>query len=104
MTQRRLFAWWGLPVIIVAAVVVTGAQPGAPLERREFVIRDFRTESGVVLPEARVVYATLGTLNAERRQRDPAAVALHGQLQRLQLAHPGRDPTGCSTRRAISWF
>jgi homoserine O-acetyltransferase len=32
--------------------------------RHEFVIRDFRTRSGVVLPEARVVYSTLGTLNA----------------------------------------
>src|SRR5689334_14813453 len=40
------------------------AQPGATLERREFVIRDFRTESGTVLPEARVVYTTLGTMNA----------------------------------------
>src|SRR5262249_55768535 len=28
------------------------------------VIRDFRTESGALLPEARVVYTTLGTLNA----------------------------------------
>jgi homoserine O-acetyltransferase/O-succinyltransferase len=42
------------------------AQPPAPLERHEFVLRDFRTESGIVLPEARVVYSTLGTLNAER--------------------------------------
>src|SRR5262245_9158233 len=42
------------------------AQPARTLERREFVIRDFRTESGVVLPEARVVYTTLGTLNAAR--------------------------------------
>jgi len=40
------------------------AQPAAALERHEFVIRNFRTESGVVLPEARIVYATLGTLNA----------------------------------------
>lgn len=39
-------------------------QPAPQLERREFVIRNFRTESGAVLPEARVVYATLGTLNA----------------------------------------
>ena len=68
------------------------AQPGTALERHEFVIRDFRTESGVVLPEARVVYSTLGTLNAERRQRHPAAVALHGELQRLQLADSGTDP------------
>jgi homoserine O-acetyltransferase/O-succinyltransferase len=35
-------------------------------ERREFVLRDFRTESGVVLPEARIVYGTYGTLGARR--------------------------------------
>src|SRR6266849_6134271 len=32
--------------------------------RHEFVIKDFKTESGVVLPEARVVYGTYGYLNA----------------------------------------
>src|SRR5689334_589112 len=54
-----------LPVTAAAASVAQPApQPGAPLERHEFVIRDFRTESGVVLPEARVVYSTLGKLNA----------------------------------------
>src|ERR1043166_6361793 len=56
-------------VFLVAALAVTDAtvpraQPAAPLERHEFVIRDFRTEGGVVLPEARLVYTTLGTLNA----------------------------------------
>jgi homoserine O-acetyltransferase len=51
-------------VLLAAAVAVPRAQPAAPLERREFVLRDFRTESGVTLPEARVVYTTLGTLNA----------------------------------------
>jgi homoserine O-acetyltransferase len=40
------------------------AQPAQPLERHEFIIRDFKTESGVVLPEAHVVYTTLGKLNA----------------------------------------
>ncbi len=41
------------------------AQPAAagPI-RHDFVIRDFRTEGGAVLPEARVVYGTYGTLNA----------------------------------------
>src|SRR6202042_2159867 len=34
--------------------------------RHEFVIRNFKTESGVVLPEARVVYGTYGHLNASR--------------------------------------
>ncbi len=34
--------------------------------RHEFVIRDFVTEGGAVLPEARVVYGTYGSLNAAR--------------------------------------
>ena len=38
---------------------------GGPV-RHEFVIRDFATESGTVLPEARIVYGTTGTLNAAR--------------------------------------
>ena len=33
-------------------------------ERREFVIANFKTESGVILPEARIVYGTFGHLNA----------------------------------------
>ncbi len=35
-------------------------------ERHEFVLHNFRTESGVVLPEAHIVYGTYGTLNADR--------------------------------------
>jgi homoserine O-acetyltransferase len=34
--------------------------------RHEFVIKNFKTESGVVLPEAHVVYGTYGHLNAAR--------------------------------------
>src|ERR1044071_4637898 len=58
------------PVIALLALIVSilapsvTAQAPQPLERHEFVIRDFRTESGVVLPEARIVYTTLGKLNA----------------------------------------
>ncbi len=32
--------------------------------RHDFILHDFRTEQGAVLPEARVVYGTMGTLNA----------------------------------------
>src|SRR3984957_3898520 len=32
--------------------------------RHEFLIKNFKTESGVTLPEARVVYGTYGKLNA----------------------------------------
>ncbi len=34
--------------------------------RHEFIIKNFKTESGVVLPEAHVVYGTYGHLNAAR--------------------------------------
>jgi homoserine O-acetyltransferase len=49
---------------VIPDVVVHSAQPAAPLERHELVIHDFHTESGVVLPEARLVYTTLGKPNA----------------------------------------
>jgi homoserine O-acetyltransferase len=51
--------------IIVLPPAAAG-QPATPpaLERHEFVVRNFRTESGVVLPEARLVYTTLGRMNA----------------------------------------
>src|SRR6201997_5070175 len=35
-------------------------------ERHEFVIANFKTESGVTLPEAHVVYGTYGHLNAAK--------------------------------------
>jgi homoserine O-acetyltransferase/O-succinyltransferase len=53
-----------LSILLFPATKVAG-QPATPtLERREFVVRNFKTESGVVLPEARLVYTTLGRLNA----------------------------------------
>ena len=35
-------------------------------EKHEFIIANFKTESGVVLPQARIVYGTYGTLNAAK--------------------------------------
>jgi len=35
-------------------------------ERHEFVIANFKTESGITLPQALVVYGTYGHLNAAR--------------------------------------
>jgi len=54
----------GLTFVLYCFVPNGAAQPAQPLERHEFVIRDFKTESGVVLPEAHVVYTTLGRLTA----------------------------------------
>jgi homoserine O-acetyltransferase/O-succinyltransferase len=58
--------------VMLAAASVAGAQPTpapqAPhaAEHHEFAIDNFRTESGVTLPKARIVYGTYGHLNAAR--------------------------------------
>ncbi|HEY0780792.1 MAG TPA: alpha/beta fold hydrolase [Gemmatirosa sp.] len=54
-----------------ATAVLSATGAAQPAERdpsvvHEFVIRNFRTESGAVLPQARVVYGTYGHLNARR--------------------------------------
>src|SRR5579872_1887787 len=55
----------GLTCVLLLHVPPAVARQSPPaLERHEFVIHDFRTESGAVLPAARIVYTTLGTLNA----------------------------------------
>ena len=52
----------------IGAVLLGAACLASPVfaepEQHEFVIPAFRTESGAVLPEARVVYGTYGKLNA----------------------------------------
>src|SRR5690348_2919226 len=40
--------------------------PGPTSEQHQFHIRNFKTESGVTLPEAVVVYGTYGKLNAAK--------------------------------------
>lgn len=56
-----------LILFIAPALIAQEAQPKGPAsERHEFVIKNFKTESGVTLPEARVVYGTYGQLNAAR--------------------------------------
>src|SRR5262245_37971469 len=51
------------PAPAQAPASAPAAAPPA-LQRHEFILHDFRTESGVTLPEAHLVYTTLGTLNA----------------------------------------
>lgn len=53
-------------LVSVAAHAQAPAQRVDRAEHREFVITNFRTESGVTLPQARIVYGTYGRLNAAR--------------------------------------
>src|SRR5580704_14048223 len=53
-------------LVLVLACGGLLAQNPVTAERHEFVIANFRTESGVVLPQARIVYGTYGHLNADR--------------------------------------
>ena len=62
--MRILSVVW---LAVVCCVSGLGAQEPVKAEepvQHEFVLKAFRTESGVVLPEARVVYGTYGKLNA----------------------------------------
>ena len=65
MSRRLPFA-----MLLVASASLLDAQAApARIDRathREFTITDFRTESGVVLPSAKIVYGTYGHLNAAR--------------------------------------
>jgi homoserine O-acetyltransferase len=57
--------WLGVVLGCVAGVVQAQAkmEPKEPVQH-EFVIKNFKTESGVVLPEAKIVYGTYGRLDA----------------------------------------
>ena len=57
------------PVAVVAVLLFCCAslrseEKAAEPEQHEFTVKNFRTESGVVLPEARIFYGTYGRLNA----------------------------------------
>ena len=59
----------GAGAVVVLALVSANAQPEPAAHaaaHHEFVIDNFHTESGAVLPKARIVYGTYGTLNAAR--------------------------------------
>lgn len=53
-------------IALLALVARLFGQNSANGERREFVMPNFRTESGVRLPQARIVYGTYGHLNAAK--------------------------------------
>ncbi|HYA17054.1 MAG TPA: alpha/beta fold hydrolase [Bryobacteraceae bacterium] len=53
-----------LPLLIAVPVFGQTARPQA--EQHEFVVPNFHTESGVTLPQAKLVYGTYGHLNAAK--------------------------------------
>lgn len=60
----RAFPWL---LLVVGALPLFGAQAPTPdVHRRIYALGDFRLESGVVLPNATIAYATFGALNAQR--------------------------------------
>src|SRR5580692_2092539 len=68
-TKQRLLRLSLAIVVLATSVSQAQAQSKEPMQneepiQHEFVIRNFKTESGVVLPEARIVYGTYGQLDA----------------------------------------
>src|SRR5690349_6806098 len=55
--------YWGTAVATLWTGVAFSAEANLEPVEPELVIRDFKTESGVVLPEAHVMYGTYGQLN-----------------------------------------
>jgi homoserine O-acetyltransferase len=58
-----------LQSVVLLLASAAAAYPQAPAEapepaQHEFVIKNFKTESGAVLPEAKILYGTYGELNA----------------------------------------
>ena len=50
-------------LFFLGATAALGQETKEPIQH-EFIIRNFKTESGAELPEARIVYGTYGHLNA----------------------------------------
>jgi homoserine O-acetyltransferase len=55
-----------LLILCLGTRLLFGQEPADKGEQHEFIIQDFKTESGVTLPQARIVYGTLGHLNNAR--------------------------------------
>jgi homoserine O-acetyltransferase/O-succinyltransferase len=64
--RNGLIAVFAVYLALVPAIGEPRQQAGHAAEHHEFVINNFRTESGVTLPAARIVYGTYGRLNSAR--------------------------------------
>jgi homoserine O-acetyltransferase len=106
MTGRWLISFTLATLLPLVADTVSGgqpaAQPGPHSSGTSSSFRDFRTEGGVVLPEARVVYSTLGKLNASGDNAILLPSHYMANFNGYNWLIRGSDPTACSIRRAIS--
>jgi homoserine O-acetyltransferase/O-succinyltransferase len=67
MIRKTFLVFVSMALAASGAFAQDKAAGNAPKgERHEFVIANFKTESGVTLPQARVVYGTYGKLNAAK--------------------------------------
>ena len=67
MMRKTFFIFLSMALAAPGVFAQDKAERKAPAsERHEFVITNFKTESGVTLPQARVVYGTYGKLNAAK--------------------------------------
>lgn len=66
--KRQIFLMLIIQMVLSSGLLAQDAVESNPIksERHEFVIANFKTESGVTLPVARVVYGTYGKLNAAK--------------------------------------
>src|SRR5690242_21913101 len=61
--RKKLILLLSVSLVLAGPEVFGQDKPTPKAERYEFVITDFKTESGVTLTQARVVYGTYGNLN-----------------------------------------
>ena len=93
-----------LAFLALAALAMPGAaQSLDAVESRHIVLKDFRLQSGAVLPELRIEYETYGTLAADGRN---AILMTHGYTSSHHAAGryaPGKAPAGVAETASGSW-
>jgi homoserine O-acetyltransferase len=92
---RRLVLGFAFAVLLAAndasSASAQTAATTVSAETHEFIISNFRTESGATLPQARIVYGTYGRLNAAKDNAVLVPSSYMANFRRLEpLIGPGR--------------
>ena len=78
-----------IPIALAWAITLSSSASGQQrvdrAEHHEFAIEHFKTESGVTLPKAVIVYGTYGHLNADRS--NAVLLPSHEPRRRRYLVH-----------------